>query len=148
MAGERINKYADTCHKCGGPIAAGAGVLWWQAGPDDGGDVGGRTPAGWRVSHRTAAECEAYRTTRQTTQAAAQNDKRARLVAWLREAPAERADAVIEETDGTGSEYPRKVYKCDGVTVTWVKRGWPSLPVYYRHRADGRFDYLGSGPRQ
>jgi hypothetical protein len=38
-------------------VPAGEGLLWWEPGPDDGGDVVDRTPAGWRVTHRDATVC-------------------------------------------------------------------------------------------
>jgi hypothetical protein len=35
--------------------------VWWQAGPDDGGDVVGGSPAGYRVTHLDKAVCQAQR---------------------------------------------------------------------------------------
>lgn len=138
------NATDDECSECGGPVAAGEGRVWYEAGPDDGGDVAGRTPAGLRVTHRDPAQCEAHRARTAQAQKSDRQARRAALVAWLASAPARETVASIDETDGTGSQLPRTVSPLDGgLTVTSVKRNYPLAPVYYRHTADGRFESLG-----
>lgn len=55
----RTNEKPGTCTTCGGEVPPGQGTPWYEGGPDDGGDVVGRTPAGWRVMHLAKADCEA-----------------------------------------------------------------------------------------
>lgn len=61
---EQSNDVATHCSECGGIVAAGEGVRWWQAAPDDGGDVVGRSPEGWYVSHRDKSACDREREAR------------------------------------------------------------------------------------
>ena len=65
----RSNKRDGHCNTCGGLVPAGTGDLWWEPGPDDGGDVVGRTPAGWRVSHARRGLCAAEIGARATARA-------------------------------------------------------------------------------
>lgn len=58
---ERVNAREGICTDCGGVVPVGAGSLWWEADPDDGGDVVGRTPAGWRVTHLDKTACSAVK---------------------------------------------------------------------------------------
>lgn len=55
---DRTNAHPQPCYECGIVVPAGEGRLWWLPGPDDGGDVVGRTPEGWQVSHHTREDCQ------------------------------------------------------------------------------------------
>lgn len=68
---EQLNLGEAHCESCGGLVLPRAGRRWWQAGPDDGGDVGGRTPAGWQVTHLDAEACKAELEARRAKKAAA-----------------------------------------------------------------------------
>ncbi len=61
---QRVNSRPGTCTECGAEVPAGQGALWWEPGPDDGGDVVGRTPAGWRVTHLDSEACRRVRAER------------------------------------------------------------------------------------
>jgi hypothetical protein len=56
---QKTNEKEARCEDCQGLVPPGQGSLWREAGPDDGGDVVGRTPAGWRVTHLDSAVCTA-----------------------------------------------------------------------------------------
>jgi hypothetical protein len=60
----RKNQRPGDCTNCGQEVPAGAGSLWWEPGPDDGGDAVGCTPEGWRVTHLDAKACAEARAER------------------------------------------------------------------------------------
>jgi len=55
------NQQPDVCTECGALVEVGQGMLWYEQGPDDGGDVVGGTPAGWRVTHLDRDQCARHR---------------------------------------------------------------------------------------
>lgn len=103
MTEQKTNTKDDYCNECGALVPAGTGVLWWQAGPDDGGDVVGRTPAGWRVSHRDDNDCKAEHERRRAARkaeiaaAAAKRAEAEALIAARRDEAEAPALALIVE---------------------------------------------------
>lgn len=100
----RTNEKPGTCEGCHGEVAVGAGSLWWEPGPDDGGDAAGRRPAGWRVQHLDKTLCAAELTRR----AAAADDRKAagarKLAAEATAFEAER-DAIRRVIDSAVAEH-------------------------------------------
>jgi len=141
VTNQRTNRKADVCSECGGPVAPFAGNLWWQAGPDDGGDVVGRTPAGWYVTHRDSAQCEAARAAAVATKQDRGATRTAALAAWRTRAENVAVVDAIDERDSYGNDCPRTTDDNGFVTV---RLPYPLPPVQYRPRADGRFDSLGA----
>ncbi len=60
----KINEKPGPCSECGGLVQPGQGHVWWQAAPDDGGDVLGRAEAGYRVTHADEKVCAEVRAER------------------------------------------------------------------------------------
>lgn len=64
MTDQKTNAERANCDDCNGIVEPGEGLVWWESGPDDGGDVVGRTPAGWRTTHKVRTVCATVRTSR------------------------------------------------------------------------------------
>lgn len=138
---KRTNAKPDLCTDCDHLVNPGEGNLWWQPGPDDGGDIVGGTPAGWRVTHLDRSVCvENKRLAReQASQERAQRRKEAeeREAAEDREREEQRAKIEL-----LLSEIPDCV--CSG--YDWdssvVGKGERVSPGWARHTAyDGSTAY-------
>lgn len=92
----RINERPEPCSECGATVPAGEGHLWWQPAPDDGGDVVGRTSAGWRVAHADRAACDAERKATRDAQAKLREEAVARARARQAAEDAARAAQQAE----------------------------------------------------
>lgn len=112
----RTNTRPGECTDCGGEVAPGAGSLWWQPGPDDGGDVVGRTPAGWRVTHLDESICRA---TKAAERAREEQELRDRLAGA--EAAREAEKAAIAEQERFVAELLAAVPDCVCAGYDWSR---------------------------
>ena len=122
----KTNAKQDWCADCGGRVEAGEGNLWWEAGPDDGGDVVGGTPEGWRVTHADKAVCAASRAAAVEAAAKAKADelaeaaaKRAKIDAQLDAQRAEMARRIPSDWTDTGY-----TWSPTGVLRPELKKDW------------------------
>lgn len=133
---ERVSEPSVCAH---GPWPQSSRPLTALPGPDDGGDVAGRTPAGSYHEHTDPDGCEAHR-------AASVAAQREALAAWIATAPALAVVDSIDERDVDGNLLPRDARTLGSVEVVTVRRPWPLRPTVYRSRSDGRYDVLGELP--
>lgn len=110
----RTNAKPAPCEACGATLEPGQGTLWWEPGPDDGGDVVGRRPAGWRVQHMDAEACERAKALAASRRAASKAERRERAAA--KEAA---LDAALESQKRQIDELLSAVPDCVAAGYNW-----------------------------